>query len=94
MRAPGVSQFGDGHDRRHAHHGCGALGDFTIAAAADNLEDVAGSRRRRVVVARGVGGGAVGACVDVFTGWRWGQLGRRKAIVAPMNSAGVGRNFM
>ena len=71
-----------------------SLGDFAVAAAAVNLEDVAGSRRRRVVVARGVGGGAVGACVDVFTGWRWGQLGRRKAIVAPMNSAGVGRNFM
>ena len=28
-----------------------------------NLEDVAGSRRRRAVVTRGVGGGAVGACV-------------------------------
>ena len=68
-----------------------SLGDFAVAAAAVKLEDVAGSRRR-AVVARGVGGGAVGACGGVLAGWRWGQLGRRKAVVAPMNSAGVGRN--
>ena len=71
-----------------------SLGDFAVAAAAVNLEDVAGSHRRRAVVARGVGGRAVGACVGVLAGWRWGQLGRRKAVVAPMNSAGVGWNFM
>ena len=45
-------------------------------------------------MAREVGGGAVGACVGVLAGWRRGQLVRRKAVVAPMNSAGVGRNFM
>ena len=44
------------------------LGDFAVAAAAVNLEDVAGIRRRGAVVARGVGGWAVGACVDGF-GW-------------------------
>ena len=71
-----------------------ALDDFTVAAAVDNLEDVAGSRRRTAVVARGVGGGTVGACVGVLAGWHWGQLGRRNAVVARMNSAGVGRNFM
>ena len=71
-----------------------SLGDFAVAVAAVNLEDVAGSRRRRAVVARGVGGGAVGACVGVLAGLRRGQLGRRKEVVAPMNSAGVGRNFM
>ena len=70
-----------------------SLGDFAVAAAAVKLEDVAGSRRR-AVVARGVGGGAVGACVGVLAGWRWGQLGRRKAVVAPMKSAGVGRNLV
>ena len=43
-----------------------SLGDFAVAAAAVNLEDVAGSRRRRAVVAREVGGGAVGACVGVL----------------------------
>ena len=43
------------------------------------------------MVAREVGGGAVGACVGVLDGWRRDQLGRRKAVVAPMNSAGVGR---
>ena len=46
------------------------LGDFDVAAAAVNLEGVAGSRRRRAVVARGVGGGAVSACVGVLAGWR------------------------
>ena len=71
-----------------------SLGGFDVASAAVNLEDVAGSRRERVVVARGVGGGAVGACVGGLAGWRWDQLGRGKAVVAPMNSAGVGRNFM
>ena len=45
------------------------LGDFAVAAAAVNLEDVAGSRRR-AVVARGVGGGAVSACMGVLAGWR------------------------
>ena len=70
-----------------------SLGDFAVAAAAVKLEDVAGSRRR-AVVARGVGGGAIGACVGVLAGWRWGQLGRRKAVVAPMKSVGVGRNLM
>ena len=71
-----------------------SLGGFAVAVAAVSLEDVAGSRRRRTVVAREVGGGAVGACVGVLAGWRRGQLGRRKAVVAPMNSAGVGRNFL
>ena len=42
-----------------------SLGDVAVAAAAVKLEDVAGSRRR-AVVARGVGGGAVGACVGVL----------------------------
>ena len=46
------------------------LGDFAVAAAAVNLEDVAGSRRKRAVVARGVGGGAVSACMGVLAGWR------------------------
>ena len=71
-----------------------SLGDFAVAAAAVNLEDVASNRRRRAVVAREVGGGAVGACVGVLAEWRRGQLGRRKAVVAPMNSAGVGQNLM
>ena len=71
-----------------------SLGDFAVAAAAVNLEDVAGSRRRRAVVARGGDDGAVGACVGVLAGSHWGQLGRGKALVAPLNSAGVGRNFM
>ena len=71
-----------------------SLGDFAVAAAAVNLEDVPGSRRRRAVVARGVGGGAVGACVGVLAGWRWCQFGRRKAVAAPINSTGVGRSFM
>ena len=70
------------------------LGDFTVAAAADNFEDVAGSRRRKAIVARGFGGGAVGACVGGLAGWRWGQFGRRKAVAAPINSTGVGRSFM
>ena len=46
-------------------------------------------------MARGVGGGAVGACAFVvLAGWRWDQLGRGKAVIAAMNSAGVDRNFM
>ena len=45
-----------------------SLGDFAVAAAAVNLEDIAGSRRRREVMARGVGGEAVGACVGVLAG--------------------------
>ena len=56
-----------------------SLGDFAVAAATVNLEDVAGSRRRRAIMARKVGGGAVGACVGVLAGWRrasWG-VGRR-----------------
>ena len=71
-----------------------SLGDFAVAAVAVNLKDVAGSRRRSVVVTRGVVGAAVGACVGVLSGWRWGQLGRGKAVVAAMNSVGAGRNFM
>ena len=71
-----------------------SLGDLAVAADAVNLEDIAGSRTRRAVMARGVVDGAVGACVGVLAGWRWGQLGREKVVVAPMNSAGVGRNFM
>ena len=43
-----------------------SLGDFAVAAAAVNLEDVAGW--------------AVGACVGVLVGWSWGQLGRGKAV--------------
>ena len=39
----------------------GRQGDFAVAAAAVNLGDVAGSRRRTAVVARVVGGGVVGA---------------------------------
>ena len=39
-----------------------SLGDFALAAVV-NLKDEAGIRRRRAVVARGVGGEAVGACV-------------------------------
>ena len=46
------------------------LGDFAVAAAAVNLEDVAGNRRMGTVVPRGVGGGAVGACVGGLAGWR------------------------
>ena len=69
-----------------------SLGDFAVAAAAVNLEDVAGSRKR-AVVAREVGGGAVGACVGVLAGWRWGQLARGEAVVVPMNSAGCGSEF-
>ena len=72
----------------------GSLGDFAVAASAVNLKDVVGNRRRRAVVAKGTGGGTVGACVGGLAGWRWGQLGRGKAVVAAMNSAGVGRNFM
>ena len=71
-----------------------SLGGFAVAVAAVSLEDVAGSRRRRTVVAREVGGGAVGACVGVLAGWRWGQLERGQAVVAAENSAGVGRKFM
>ena len=71
-----------------------SLGDFAVAAAAVNLEDVAGSRRRRAVLARGVGGGAVGACVGGLAGWRWDQLGRGKVVGTAMNSAGVGRSLM
>ena len=70
-----------------------SLGDFAAAAAAVKLEDVAGSRRRWAVVARGVGG-AGGACVGGLAGWRSGQLECGKAVVVVMNSAGVGRNFM
>ena len=70
-----------------------SLGDFALAAVV-NLKDEAGIRRRRAVVARGVAGGAVGACVGGLAGWRWGQLVGGKAVVAVMNSAGVGRNFM
>ena len=33
-------------------------------------------------MARGVGGGAVGACTVILAGWRLGQLGRGKAVVA------------
>ena len=51
------------------------LGDFDVAAAAVNLEDVAGSRGRQAVMSREVGGGAVGACVGSLARWRWGQLG-------------------
>ena len=71
-----------------------SLGGFAVAAAAIDLKDVAGSCRRRAGVARGVSGGAVGACVSGLAGWRWGQLGRGKSVVAAMNSVGVGRNFM
>ena len=39
-----------------------SLGDFGVAAAAVNLRDVAGRRRRRPVVALGVSGEVVGAC--------------------------------
>ena len=56
-----------------------SLGDFSVAAAAVNLEDVAGSCRRRAVVARWVGGEAVGACVGVLldgAGASWG-VGRQ-----------------
>ena len=55
------------------------LGDFDVAAAAVNLEDVAGSRGRQAVMSREVGGGAVGACVGVLAGCAgayWG-VGRR-----------------
>ena len=55
------------------------LGDFDVAAAAVNLEDVAGSRGRQAVMSREVGGGAVGACVGVSldgAGASWG-VGRR-----------------
>ena len=71
-----------------------SLGSFAVTAAAVNLVDVVGSRRTRAVVTRGVGGRAVGACVRGLAGWRRGQLGRGKTVVAPMNSASVGRNFM
>ena len=37
------------------------LGDFAVAATADNLGDVGGSRRRTAVLVRAVGD-AVGAC--------------------------------
>ena len=56
-----------------------SLGDFAVAAAVVNLEDVTGGCRRRAVVSRGVGGGAVGACVGVLldgAGASWG-VGRR-----------------
>ena len=69
MRAPVASQVGGGRDRRSVHHGYdGACiaSDFAVAAAAVNLKDAAGSRRRRAVVAPGVGGGAVGACAGVL----------------------------
>ena len=62
-----------------------SLGGFAVTAAAVNLEYVAGSRRRKEVVARGIGGGAVGACVGGLAGWRRGQLGRGKAMVASVN---------
>ena len=52
-----------------------SLGDFSVAAAAVNLEDVAGSRRRKAVVARGVGGGAVGACEGGFGWMALGEVG-------------------
>ena len=71
-----------------------SLGDFAVAAAAVKLEDVAGSRRRRAVVARVVVGRAVGGCAGRLSGWRWGHWGRAKDVVAAMNSAGVGRNFV
>ena len=45
-------------------------------------------------MARAVGGGAVGACPVILAGWRWGQLGHGKAVVAGINSAKVGRHFM
>ena len=46
-------------------------------------------------MARGVGGGAVGACAFVvLAGWRWDQLGRGKVVGTAMNSAGVGRSLM
>ena len=71
-----------------------SLGDFAVAAAAVKLEDVAGSRRKRAVVAREVGGGAVGAWVRGLAGWRWGELGGGKAVVAPMSSSGMSRSLM
>ena len=43
-----------------------SLGDLAVAGAAVNLKDVAGSRKRRETAARGVGGGAVRACVGVL----------------------------
>ena len=49
-----------------------SLGDFAVAAAAVNLEDVAGIGRRRATVARGVGGEVVGACVGGLAACRWG----------------------
>ena len=45
-----------------------SLGDFAVAAPSFNHEDVAGSRRRRAVVAPGFGGGSVGACVGGLAG--------------------------
>ena len=45
-----------------------SLGDLVVAGAAVNLEDVAGSRKRREIAARGVGGGAVSASVGVLAG--------------------------
>ena len=44
------------------------LGDVAVTVAAVNLGDVAGSRRRRSVVARGLRIGAVGACGVVVVG--------------------------
>ena len=71
-----------------------SLDGFALAADAVNLEDVPASRRRRAVVARGIGGGTVDGAWMALVGCRWGQLGRGKSVVAAMNSAGVGRNLM
>ena len=43
---------------------------------------------------RGVDGRAVGPSMVGVAGWRWGRLGLGKAVVAVMNSAGVGMKFM
>jgi len=70
-----------------------SLGDFALAAVV-NLKDEAGIRRRRAVVARGVAGGAVGACVGGLAGWHCGQLERGNVVGPVMTSAEVGRKFM
>ena len=82
---------------RRVHHGCGGgciARRLRCRCCCSHLEDVAGSRGPRAVVARGVGGEVVGVCVGGLVGWRSGQLGRGKSVVAPMNSVGVGRNFV
>ena len=86
MQASWASQFGWSRPpSRPLRMASAPLGDFAAAVTACNIGDVGGSRRRTVVLTRGVGGAGGSAC-GVFGGW----LGRACAAFSSRGFTGGG----